>query len=237
VRLKLIACEVLCRELSAALAHAPHQVDIEFLPKGLHDLGGRPMQARLQEAIDAVDSERYDAIVMGYALCGNGANGLVSRTVPLVIPRAHDCIALLMGSRERYSEYFDRNPGVYFRSTGWLERGSELEQPGYSLEELIGRYGDDNGNYLYQHLHHYRSAYCQLTYIRTGVEPDARFEEQARSEAEKRGWKFDLVDSDLRYFEALLNGSWDDSDFLVVPPGWRVVARYDDGILDKEPAS
>jgi len=58
VRLKLISCEVLYRELCAAVARSPHQVDIEFLPKGLHDLGGESMRARLQEAADGVDAGR-----------------------------------------------------------------------------------------------------------------------------------------------------------------------------------
>ena len=128
MRLKLIACEVLYREMCAAVARAPHQVDIEFLPKGLHDLGGAAMRARLQEIVDAADPARYEALLLGYALCGNGVAGLRSRALPLVIPRAHDCIALLMGSRQRYQEYFDNTPGVYFRSTGWLERGEHLDQ-------------------------------------------------------------------------------------------------------------
>jgi hypothetical protein len=66
--LKLIACEILFRELCAAVARSPHRVDIEFLPKGLHDIGKVGMQARLQEAIDAVDQTRYDAILLGYAV-------------------------------------------------------------------------------------------------------------------------------------------------------------------------
>jgi hypothetical protein len=236
VRLKLIACELLCREMSAAVAHSPRRIDVEFLPKGLHDLGGRPMRARLQSAIDAVDPDSFDAVLLGYALCGNGVDGLVSRALPLVIPRAHDCIALLMGSRERYREYFEANPGVYFRSTGWLEHGANLEQPGYSFDELIARYGEDNGRYLFEELNGYRRTYRQLTYIRTGLEPDARFEQQARAEAERRGWQFDAMQGDLRLFHQLLSGAWDDRDFLVVPPGWRVKACYDDGVLDKEPA-
>ena len=39
MRLKLIACEVLYRELCAAVARSVNQVDLEFLPKGLHDKG------------------------------------------------------------------------------------------------------------------------------------------------------------------------------------------------------
>ena len=105
MRLKLIACEMLSREMCAAIARSPRRVDFEFLPKALHDLG-KEMQPQLQEVVDAVDPTRYDAVLLGYALCGNGVDGLVSRALPLVIPRAHDCIALLMGCRDRYREYF-----------------------------------------------------------------------------------------------------------------------------------
>ena len=84
MRLKLISCEVLYREMCAAVARSPHQVDIELLPKGLHDLGCPAMSARLQEAADGVDGTRYEAVLLGYALCGNGLHGLRASRLPLV---------------------------------------------------------------------------------------------------------------------------------------------------------
>ncbi|MGA9627240.1 MAG: DUF1638 domain-containing protein [Bryobacteraceae bacterium] len=231
MRLKLISCEVLYREMCAAAAHSPHQVDVEFLPKGLHDQSGPAMRARLQEAADRVDATRYEAVLLGYALCGNGVAGLVSRTLPVVIPRAHDCIALLMGGRDRYRSYFENHPGVFFRSTGWLERGQDLDQAAL----LIARYGEDNGRYLFEQFNGYQRNYRQLAYIATGLEPDGSFERQAREEAARRGWQFETIHGDLRLFERLVAGDWDENDFLVVPPGWRVKATYDGGIIEKEP--
>ena len=247
MRLKLISCEVLYREMCAAVARAPNEVDVEFLPKGLHNLGGPPMRRQLQEAIDRVDPEEFEAVLLGYALCGNATAGLTARTLPLVIPRAHDCIALLMGSRERYQDYFEQNRGVYFRSTGWLERGQDQEQDtlrvvrnqtgaGRKLEDLIVQYGEENGRYLYEELNGYQKAYRQLTYIATGLEPDGRFEQQARDEAKRLGWEFDKVEGNLSLFERLLAGDWNEHDFLIVPPGWKVTATFDTGILDKEPS-
>jgi hypothetical protein len=230
VRLKLISCEVLYREMCAAAARSPHQVDLEFLPKGLHDLGGPAMRARLQEAADRVDATQYEAVLLGYALCGNGVAGLVSRTLPLVIPRAHDCIALLMGGRDRYRIYFENHPGVFFRSTGWLERGQDLDQAAL----LIARYGEDNGRYLIEQFNGYQRNYRKLAYIATGLEPDGSFERQAREEAARRGWQFEIIRGDLRLFERLVAGDWDENDFLVVPPGWRVKPTYDGGIIEKE---
>ena len=230
MRLKLISCEVLYREMCAAAARSPHQVDLEFLPKGLHDLGGPAMRARLQEAADRVDATQYEAVLLGYALCGNGVAGLVSRTLPLVIPRAHDCIALLMGGRDRYRIYFENHPGVFFRSTGWLERGQDLDQAAL----LIARYGEDNGRYLFEQFNGYQRNYRKLAYIATGLEPDGSFEQQAREEAARRGWQFEIIRGDLRLFERLVAGDWDENDFLVVPPGWRVKPTYDRGIIEKE---
>ena len=241
MRLKLISCEVLYREMCFAVARSPHQVDVEFLPKGLHDLGSEPMRRTLQDAVDRVDAGQFEAVLMGYALCGNGLAGLRARVLPVVIPRAHDCIALLMGSRHEYQAYFDANPGVYFRSTGWLERGGNLEQvfrdrtgAGHTLAELVARYGEDDGHYLYEQLTGYKRTYKKLTFIETGLEPGGGFEQSAREEAAQKGWEFEKIAGSLTLFEQLVSGKWPAEDFLVVQPGWRVAPRYDASVLSAE---
>src|SRR5262245_12311217 len=120
MRLKLISCQVFCREMAAVIARSRNQVEIEFLSKGLHEIGCVGMAARIQEAIDGVCGD-FDAVLLGYGLCNNGLAGLCAHRVPLVVPRAHDCITLLLGSKERYLDYFEKNPGTYFKSTGWIE--------------------------------------------------------------------------------------------------------------------
>jgi len=238
VRLKLIGCEVLFREMCDACARAPRQVDVEFLPKGLHDLGGKPMAAQIQEAVDRTPDGAYDAILLGYGLCGNGLDGLTARHTRVVVPRAHDCIALLMGSRERYQAYFDANPGTYYRSTGWLERGKDLRQLAHtttgideSLEALIAKYGDDNGRYLYGELTRYRAQYSKLTFIETGIEPDARFVLAAAGEAAEKGWRFERLPGDLAWLRRMVAGEWAEAEFAVAAPGERIVASYDGAIL------
>ena len=96
----LIACAVISRECYHCAAVSDNIIDIRILDKDLHDMGERKMSAILQDAIDAVDTEKYDAILLGYGLCNNGVRGLRS-TLPLVIPRAHDCITLLLGSKDK----------------------------------------------------------------------------------------------------------------------------------------
>jgi hypothetical protein len=228
VRLKLIACEVLYREMCALAARSPHQVDVAFLPKALHDMGSRRMCGRLQEVVDAVDGSRYDALALGYALCGNGVVGLRARSIPLVIPRGHDCITLFLGSRRRYQDYFDGHPGVYFKTTGWMERGE-----GALLEELKARYGEENAEYLYRELRqpaHYR----QMTFIEMGVEPGPQFEQRARRQAEENGWEFEKMAGDLSLLKRLVEGEWNSEEFLQVPPGGRIAATFDDRLIAVE---
>jgi hypothetical protein len=243
MRILLIGCEVIIRELCDAITRSPHVVDARFLSKGLHDLGARAMRAALQDAIDEVEekAEKYDAIALGYGLCGNGLAGLEARSIPLVLPRAHDCITLLMGSSSTFERYFQDHPGVYYRSAGWVERGADLEPlartqtgSGYTLDALVERYGEDNGRYLYDELTRYRQTYQQLTFIETGIEPDEHFEAEARAEAVEKGWRFEKVRGDLSLFRALVSGAWDPDGFLVVPPGHRIVARPDQGIVAAE---
>jgi hypothetical protein len=238
MRLKLISCEVLFREMCDACAHSPHQVDLEFLPKGLHDLGGRTMAARIQEAVDRGPEGIYDAILLGYGLCGNGLDGLTARHTRLVVPRAHDCIALLMGSRERHQAYFEHNPGTYYRSTGWLERGKGLQQLTHhtlgideSLEGLIGKYGEDSGRYLYDELTRYRAHYSKLTFIETGLEPGAEFIAEAAAEASQRGWSFERLPGDLAWLGRMVDGEWAETEFVVAGPGQRIVASFDTGVV------
>ena len=239
MRLKLISCEVLFREMCDACAHSPHQVDLEFLPKGLHDLGGRPMAAKIQEVVDRTPDGIYDAILLGYGLCGNGLDGLTARHTRLVLPRAHDCIALLMGSRERYLAYFERNPGTYYRSTGWLERGKGLQQlthdtTGFdeSLEALIGKYGEDNGRYLYDEMTRYRSQLQQADVHRdrAGAGREVRCRGRRRSRARRVGVS-NGCRATWRGCGAWSRASGRKPSLWSPSPARRIVASYDAGVL------
>ena len=242
MQLKLISCEIFYRELCAAVSRSRNTVDIEFLPKGLHDIGCASMLARLQQVVDRVEEGKYEAVLLGYGLCNNGIVGLTARATPIVIPRAHDCITLFLGSRQKYFDYFNSHPGVFFKTTGWIERGDrrgELRQLSIqrrigldsSFEELVEKYGEDNARYLWDEMCDLSRNYRQLTFIEMGVEPDDRFERQTREEAASRGWDFERVKGDPSMIQRFVDGCWDEREFLIVRPGARVAPTYEDDII------
>jgi hypothetical protein len=71
--------------------------------------------------------------------------GVKADQCPLVIPRAHDCISILLGSPEIHQDVLKKNPGTYFYSPGWV-RGRRVPGPDRDahLRELYSeRYPDD----------------------------------------------------------------------------------------------
>jgi hypothetical protein len=249
---KFIGCNVLYREACFLAATCSHTVDVEFLEKGLHDLETEDMAARIQAAIDAADATGdYEAILLGYARCNDGLVGVTARSVPLVIPRAHDCITLYFGSRQAYRDYFDENPGTYYETTGWLEHAEgkegELDTPAYGMtgvmknlgltdtyEEMVAKHGKDNADYILETLGGWEKAYSRLCYLEMGVVKDeAPFIEMARRRAESKGWQFEKRPGDLGLLEKLFSGQWDE-DMVVVRPGQTIQPRNDDRVLDAE---
>ena len=240
MRLRVVACEIFFREVCLLASGSPHTCELDFLPKGLHDLGVDKMQPRLQEHIDAADTADCDAILLVYGLCNNGAAGLTARQTRLVIPKAHDCITLFMGSRERYQRLFAAHPGTYYYTTGWLERndpdhaGDETIQRKLGLfcqyEELVAKYGEDNAHYIMETMGDATAHYNRMVFIAMGVEGEHAFENLARQRAQEKGWTFEVIPGSLSVLRKLLYGDWDD-DVLIIEPGQRIVPSHDTDVM------
>jgi Protein of unknown function (DUF1638) len=239
-RYKLIACEILFRELSYCAAQSRNIIDVTFMPKGLHDMGQSKMSARLQAEIDQTDVSQYAAILFGYGLCNNGTRGLRA-PIPMVLPRAHDCITLLMGSKEKYVAYFQDHPGTFYKSPGWIERDidpndnpdSVMTQLGISrsYQDYVAKYGEENARYLMDMLGDWVKHYNRIAYIDTQVSNPQAYQAQSRADAEERGWEYEEIQGSVDLLMRLLNGEWDAHDFLVIPPSQTLIPTYDDEII------
>src|SRR5512140_3266731 len=242
MRIKVIACEVMFREVCQCAAAAKSVIDLTFVRRGLHDNPDR-LRETLQAMIDAVEESQDEAIAFGYGLCSNGLAGLRARGIPLVIPRAHDCITLLLGSREAYDELFSARPGTYYYSGGWIERGDDRTprraEDGAGLdvtfEELVAKYGRDNAEYLWEFQATWMQHYTHATHIDTRLGDVEAYRAYTRGIAAQRGWEMEEAPGSLTLLQALLDGEWEAARFLVVPPGHEVIQSVDASVMSARP--
>jgi hypothetical protein len=216
-------------------------VDVELFRLGLHN-EPKNLRARLQAQIDAVQGQPYDAILLAYGLCGQATAGLAARDIPLVIPRAHDCITLFLGSRARYQEQFEQQPGTYWYALDYMQRrdhtstslslgsGVNSDRLQDLYQEYVEKYGEDNAQYLMEVMGAWQSHYNRAAYIDMGVGDGAAVEDEARHEAGRRGWMFERLTGNLTLIRRLLYGEWD-ADFLVLAPGEQIRMAYDEAIV------
>ena len=239
-RFNLIACEVLFREICQCASKCSNVIDITFIEQGLHDVGTKLMSERLQREVDKVDVKKYDTILLCYGLCNNGICNIHS-PLPIVVPRAHDCITLLMGSKERYREYFDGNPGTFFYSAGWLERCRDPADTEYSVpsqmgvaktyEEYVEMYDEETAKYLMDTLGGWLKNYRKTTLINTNVGSEEFYRKTAKQFSDENGWEFEELIGDTGLIYRLLNGDWNPEDFLILPPSAKIIPSYDESII------
>lgn len=235
---KVIACEVLTREVCRYVADSPHTIDLEFTPKGAHD-DSEGLRALIQSRIDEAENSprQYDAILLGYGLCGNSTLNLAARKTRLVIPRAHDCCTLFLGSRERFKEHFADAPSTPFSALGYMERdGAYTRESTLSsttglyatLEEYIAQYGEENGRYIFETLHgSIRAAEGKrIVFIDLPETRHLNALERCRILAEAEGKELVVLEGSSRLLRKLIHGEWDD-EFLIVEPGQRIAGVYD----------
>lgn len=244
MRLKVIACKVFNREIARIVAESPHTIDVSWLRQGLHDTPDALREA-IQHEIDLIDRETdihtqvpppddpYTAIVLAYGLCSNAVCGVRSARYRLVVPRAHDCVAMIMGSHARYRAYFDEHPGTYWYTPGWIE---QTTMPGPERVErvrsrYVEQYGEENADYLMEMEQEWLRRYDRCTYLAWRDLDRPEYRRSTREAADYLGWRHDSVEADAGWMERLLSGEWRESEALVLPPTVSAEPSYDESII------
>ncbi|MGQ9729846.1 MAG: DUF1638 domain-containing protein [Candidatus Zipacnadales bacterium] len=242
MKLKVVACGVFEPELTVLAPQTPHQIDLHFLQAELHSVP-HSLREQAQTAIDAAVGQGYDAIVLGYGLCGRGTSGLLARDCPVIIPRVHDCLTLFLGSREEYRRQFARHPGTFYTTPGWYEKkgvGAVGERKSPRLgdiredsrfPELAAKYGEVNAAYIIHFHDSWKRHYTRAAYIDTGCGDGERYERYTRRMAQDFGWKYERLAGNTQLLVDLLSGQWDDERMLVLRPGQRSMLTGDERIF------
>lgn len=233
----LIACRVLEAEIAALTHGDAHIRGREFFEIGLHD---QPtgLREKLAGAIARAEADpAVEAVVLVYGLCGLALVDLAPRRCPLIVPRAHDCITLFLGSKERYAACMHADPGLYWYSPGW---NRDKRVPGPDREAHLRRvytekFGTEDAEALIAMERDAFALHTGAGYVDLGLPDDEQHRDYAARCAGTLGWTLACHRGDPTLLRDLLHGPWDDARFLVVPPGHGIAFSLDASIVKAVP--
>jgi len=236
-RVALILCDVLGDEFTALTRSRPHVVHVETLAQGLHNTPAL-LRSTLQEAITRIEALPLgiEAIVLGYGLCSRGTEGVTTRRAKLVLPRAHDCITLLLGSKERYRDYVRAHPGCYWYSPGWNRCHTPPGPERYDKlkAEYTAKFGPEDAEFLMENEQAWFTQYTLATYVDVGLTDAQRVHEDiqyTQACASWLKWTFDRQQGSPELLIALLDGRWSPAAFLVLAPGQSAALTADERVI------
>ena len=214
--LVVIACQVF-KDLFDRFAQAGTIQQFIYLDYGLHDLPKKLNQA-VQEALDALPEPSF--VILGYGLCGNGLNGIRSGRHSLLIARADDCIAIFLGSYERYQSEFKKQSATYYLTKGWLESGSN---PLQEHQKYVARYGDKKADWLMDQMYHNYKRLALVAHSQADLDAYRPQAQEVAEYCQRWGMQYEEILGSTGFFEQLLatasHPERAGDDFIYIPPG------------------
>jgi hypothetical protein len=164
MKIGVVACSILQRELEKIIAGIPEVTEIVYLDGAIH-VHPQKMKEAIKEHINGLKG-KVDVVFLGYGYC-QSLKGIEEEVdVPVILPQVDDCIALLL-TPERYAEEIRKEVGTWFMTPGWAEIGVEMVIKELRLERAI-KLGKDPLEMARRLFTHYRRG----LYIDTGVGDD-----------------------------------------------------------------
>lgn len=208
----ICACRTIEDELNYVLTENKIDFPVIYVEAGLHS-EPQKLKSFIQDTIDGI--ENVDYILLGYALCGNGLIGISSKKATLVLPQYHDCVAMFLGSDERYRANLGSEMGALFVTGGSL-RYFNPKQKFY--DDLIPRLGHNKAlrfsKCIFQN-------YKRFALVETGAFSAEPLFQEMKAQAEFFNLETYRMQGTLDIFRKLVQGKWDEN-FQVVPPGQEI---------------
>ncbi len=122
MRIAIIACDILKKEIEQLTADDPEVVHREYLHWGLHDTPEK-LSETVMEKINELEG-KVDVVFLGYAVCKSLGNLPSAIKLPIVMIREEDCIGTVLGPEE-YAKERSSCPGTWYSTPGWAEAGMD----------------------------------------------------------------------------------------------------------------
>lgn len=217
----VISCKVLEALLSKRL---PKDIPAVWLDIQLHN-SPKKLGAALQEQIDSLAEPSF--VIIGYGLCGNGLVGVKAGRHTLVIPRTHDCVAIFLGSHQRYLQRFFASPNTYYLTKGWIDARDE---PLSDYQDYVRDFDEETAGYLFDMKY---KNYATICLVGLSQEELEEYRDRARAVVDFMNGRFGpgrvaleevvgtggLIDGILR-LGSRAGGA--DEEFVVVMPGGEI---------------
>lgn len=232
----LVICDVFEKELALVMQGASHIVEQRIFEIALHD---RPevMRGILQQALTELDQrDDIEAIVLVYGLCGCGTAGLRAVRHQLVIPRAHDCRAVFLGSKEEFARRQEACPGCYYYTPGWnlARRVPGPDRVALLQQSLSEKFDPEDVEFLIESEREMWKSYDTAAFVDMGADTAGTEAAYTRECAQALGWNYEHIQGDPALLRDLLWGPWDDERYQIILPGQQLGHSPDAAILRAE---
>lgn len=209
----IICCRTLEKELEKALSETSCTYSCIWINSGLHNVPEK-LTKELQKKLDELD-DSVKRVILAFGYCGNSVKGLKTGNFELILPRAEDCITLILGSTDKRQQIM-KESASYFLTKGWMdgERNIWTEYV-YACD----KYGEPKAKEIFKSmLVHYK----RLVIIDTGAYHIPSILSETQNIADTLGLKHEIISGTDTFLKQLLTGPWPKERFLIVPPNGQI---------------
>ena len=218
IQTRIICCRTIGDELAEAEKSTGTAYPVLWIESGLHNVP-RKLHRVLQETVDEAEREGAGRILLAMGFCGNSLENLQTEKAELILPRAEDCISLLLGSFKRRQE-IQNEAGTYFMTKGWIEGERNIMR---EYEYTIEKYGEETGREIFDMMF---GNYRRIGILDTGCYDMKPVLAETERMAASLQMKWELFRASNDYLKELLTGPWEADRFVRLQPGEKLTLEH-----------